>query len=98
MEDRKVGKFHLTSALKIHMSLRFTSHWLELVTLPCLNYSFCIEKWKSITIPVTCNKIIENKGQFNIKFKIVFTLAGEGSAQERKSQEGINSNLQYSNP
>lgn len=64
----------MTSALKIHLSLRFTSHWLELITLPCLNYKFPIDKWKSITIPVTCNKTIENKGQFNIKFKIAFTL------------------------
>lgn len=74
------------------MSLMFTFHWLEPVTLPSLNYKEGlgnvgehVEKWKSITVLVTCDKTIENKRKFNIKYctlqdSVYFGVGEEGSA------------------
>lgn len=32
------------------------------------------DKWMRITVLATCDKTIEKKGKFNIRFKRVFTL------------------------
>ena len=52
----------------VHTSLARTSHVTQSKLQEGLgDVGEHVEKWKSITVLVTCDKTIENKGKFNIK-------------------------------